>query len=164
ADQSQPQEVQPEEKLEEVVVAQIELPVQWQCAEYDAETEGVYTFVAVLPEGYSYDGTLPTATVKVQAAETLEIDYFYGTRSPVLVRVVYAKGVPIEQLTLLSQVSVRLQNGTDADLPIQWQAQQYNPDEDGTYVFTMVLPEGYLYNHTLPCAEVVIGADPLGTK
>lgn len=45
-----------------------EVPVSWECANYDLETEGDYTFLAKLEPDYFYDGEMPVLIVTILAA------------------------------------------------------------------------------------------------
>lgn len=79
--EAQGQESVEEPVLEEKVVETIteELPVTWECADYDAETPGQYMFTAEMPEEYDDcslifdDVTIPTVTVEILEAEEMTL-------------------------------------------------------------------------------------------
>jgi len=46
---------------------QRDVPVSWQCADYNPDAAGAYVFTAQLQPSYVYEGDMPTVTVEVQA-------------------------------------------------------------------------------------------------
>jgi len=48
----------------------IDVPVSWLCEDYDPDTVGVYLFMAILQQGFFYEGDAPTIEVEVQAPST----------------------------------------------------------------------------------------------
>jgi hypothetical protein len=120
-----------------------DVPVSWQCADYDPDTAGAYVFTAQLQPGYVYEGGMPTVTVEVKAAsepaisdapepeasgepevpiepegETGGIVITAFTNDPIAVEV--PRGTAIEDIPLPKTLPAIDGNGDAIEVPVTW--------------------------------------------
>ena len=138
---------------------------------FDGNKSGEYVFTLKFNDNYSfvndaqYNNTL-VVYVKVDPADYRTVSEI-TTEIPPSVTVM--DGTAIEDVEILSSVSAYTygvgQTASDAVLGeingIKWTSSDYNPNVEGNYTFTMVLPDGYVMATPVTVTVTVIEvADP----
>lgn len=148
----------------------VQMGVTWSCDDFDADSEGIYTFVGelVLPEGIENPSD-KKAYVEVTVEEN-ETPNPPGPTDPEPVVVqgniaeiaapaakTVANGTAQSALGLPATVAVTLENGQKTDIPVTWSCSVYNASAAGDYMFTgtLKLPEGITNNNNLQVVIIV---------
>ena len=160
--QMQPAETTQPDEAQAQAVETTELrdvPVSWECADYDPDTIGAYVFTAKLQPGYAYEEELPTVTVTVQAAEPNPSDAAepiaerapeasaeptasgepIGTDEPQAcavacftnepIAIEVERGTAIADIPLPEKLSALHENGDAIEVPVTWTNETENTSE-----------------------------------
>jgi hypothetical protein len=134
--------------------------VTWECATYDGEKSGDYTFTGTLvnlPANVTNTQDL-TATVKVIVAEKpIVTKDIVSVEELADINVAY--GTAQENIGLPSQVEVTLDDDTTINVDVTWECATYDGNQAGTYTFTgtlINLPDDVTNTQNLTAAVKVI--------